>query len=625
MLRCNPAMSFEFRSDGSKAMTQNALVPRQSYQPPAPLGIRETLSKFAEEFGRVWFHRDFGLLVAWIVALAMAAIVVALPDRYSARAQVYVNTESLLRPLLKGLAIDPNLEEQVKVLQKTLLTDVNLSKVLVQIDDSIKPSDRADFANAVEDLRSQIKVDGVGNQLFSISYDGIEPERARQVVQSLLTIFIETNLGQSRTDMQTARDFVDQQILRYEEQLREADRKLSKFRLENSGVAGEQAMSTRIVEARKELDEATIELESAKSVRLVLESRLSKTQAVLGDDSAPAQIVVGDQMVVTAIDRINTLRAQLQGLKLRYTDDHPDVVSTQQSLNALIRQYSGGERQYAKNMTPPKTSDTAAVSVEPNAGVANLSAPTSIGSSPGVVGGVANPGVSQIAGQRNTTSPGQSGRAESPNPEYGEIQVQLVKAKLSILESEQKVARARATLETLRAGALLAPDVEAEYSELTRGYDVMRKNYQELLSRKESARMSQDVDTSVDVVQFRVVEPPVLPAKPSGPNRPMFLIIGTLLALAAGGAGAFVRGVFHDAVVSAQDLHGSFGLPVIATIGPLPGVFGSVRMSIQWVSLVVSVMGIVAAMTMIGFLSPYIGPLRLSFYQMINSALHLWS
>lgn len=597
-------------------MTQNALVPRQSYQPPAPVGIRDTLSKFLEEFGRAWFHRDFGLLVAWIVAITTAIVVVSLPDRYSARAQIYVNTDSLLRPLLKGLAIDPNLEQQVQVLQKTLLTDVNLSKVLVQVDENLKQSDRAEFAGAIEDLRSQIKVDGIGNQLFSISYDGIVPERARQVVQSLLTIFIESNLGQSRTDMQAARDFVDQQITRYEDQLREADQKLSKFRLEHSGVAGEQVLSARIVDARKALDDATIELESAKEVRRVLEARLKTTQAVLGEDSPPPQIVVGDQMVVTAIDRINTLRAQLQGLKLRYTDDHPDVIATQDALNALIRQYSGGERQYAKNMALPKSSGNS----DPSANVANLSS----SSTSSIPGAVANPGVSQALASRRS-GPGSANASQAPNPEYGEIQVQLVKTKLSILEAEQKVARSRATLAAIQSSAQLAPDVEAEYAELTRGYDVMRKNYQELLARKESARMSQDVDTSVDVVQFRVVEPPVLPAKPSGPNRPIYLIVGTMLALAAGGAGAFVRGVFHDAVVSAQDLHASFGLPVIATLGPSPSMFGQVRISIQWVSLVVSVFGIIVAMTMVGFLSPYVAPLRLSIYQLLNSALHLWS
>jgi uncharacterized protein involved in exopolysaccharide biosynthesis len=594
-------------------MTQNALVPRQEYQPPAAVGLRENLTRFVDEFGRAWFHRGLGLLVAWLVAFGAAAIVLALPDKYSARAQVYVNTESLLRPLLKGLAVDPPVDQQVQVLQKTLLTDVNLSKVLVQLDDEMKQADRATFAEAIEDLRSQIKVDGGGNQLFSISYDGIVPDRARQVVQSLLTIFIESNLGQSRTDMQTARDFVDQQIARYEQQLRETDQKLAKFRIENAGIAADPAYSARIQAVRRDLDDATIEIQSAKEVKRLLEARLSTTEAVLGEDTPPPQIVVGDQLVVTAIDRINTLRAQLQALRLRYTDDHPDVIASRDALNALIKQYSGAGDPQSASKGKPKSGPTNVMQV----GTTTLSGGTpraDIGAS----GSVATPGVTAGSGS------GAGNASYTPNPEYGEIQVQLVKTKLAMLEAEQKAARARATLETLELGSKVAPEVEAEFSELTRGYDVIKKNYLELLARRESARMSQAVDTSVDVVQFRVVEPPVLPAKPSGPNRAIFLIIGTLLALAAGAGAAFLRGVFHDAVVSAKDLQDSFGLPVVASLGPSEGIVRRFRVSAQAVSMIISVSGIVAAMTMVGFLSPYLSPLRLLIYQALNNQLHVW-
>jgi uncharacterized protein involved in exopolysaccharide biosynthesis len=511
----------------------------------------------------------------------------------------------------------------------------------VELDDEIKQVDRAQFARTIEDLRSQIKVDGIGNQLFSISYDGIEPERARRVVQSLLTIFIESNLGQSRTDMQTARDFVDQQIARYEQQLREADQKLAQFRLKHSGIAGEQAYSDRIIAARRELDDATIDLESAKQVRKVLEARLSSTQAVMGDDTPPPQIIVGDQMVVTAIDRINTLRAQLQGLRLQYTDNHPDVIASRDALEALIRQYAGdGERQYAAKPRASQSSDVVSAAISASKPGAALANPGGNGLEPSIVGEAAvkhgsggalartePSGITNLAQRSGPQAAGvnQLSQAMSPNPEYGEIQVQLLKTKFAILEAEQKSARAKAILETLQSGANLAPDVEAEFADLTRGYEVMKKNYQQLLSVRESARMSQDVDSSVDVVQFRVVEPPSLPAKPSGPNRSIFLVMGTFLAFAAGGFGAFARGIFHDAVISAQDLHGSFGLPVIATLGSSGGVFGHVRYSVQWVSLIISLMGIAVTMFMIGYFSPYLEPFRQTIYQIINESLHLWS
>jgi hypothetical protein len=361
----------------------------------------------------------------------------------------------------------------------------------------------------------------------------------------------------------------------------------------------------------------------------------------MGDDTPPPQIIVGDQMVVTAIDRINTLRAQLQGLRLQYTDNHPDVIASRDALEALIRQYAGdGERQYAAKPRASQSSDVVSAAISASKPGAALANPGGNGLEPSIVGEAAvkhgsggalartePSGITNLAQRSGPQAAGvnQLSQAMSPNPEYGEIQVQLLKTKFAILEAEQKSARAKAILETLQSGANLAPDVEAEFADLTRGYEVMKKNYQQLLSVRESARMSQDVDSSVDVVQFRVVEPPSLPAKPSGPNRSIFLVMGTFLAFAAGGFGAFARGIFHDAVISAQDLHGSFGLPVIATLGSSGGVFGHVRYSVQWVSLIISLMGIAVTMFMIGYFSPYLEPFRQTIYQIINESLHLWS
>lgn len=563
--------------------------------------IKELLTTVADEIKRSWSSRGFGLLLAWTLAATTAIVALVLPDRYSARAQIYVNTDTLLRPLLKGLAIDTNPEQQVGLLQKTLLTDTNLSKVLLQLDDDLKVASRSDLAGAIEGLRSQIRIDGIGNQLFSISYEGPAPERARQVVQSLLTIFIESNLGQSRTDMQAARDFVDQQIAQYETQLREADQKLAQFRAEHVGVLGQDGFAARLEAARTAYEVASVELQAAREMRATLEQRLNRTEAFLQADTPPPQIVVGDQLIVSAIDRINTLRAQLQALRLRYTDDHPDVIAARDELAALVQQYSDqGATAVAR---APKAATTAAV---PATRGQYVTADASNGTAVKIA--------SDASGGRKLPT------ATTPNPEYAELQVQLLKAKFTATEAEQKVARAKAALTSLQAEARVAPPVEAELADLTRGYEVMKKNYEALLGRRESARLSQAADTSVDVVQFRVVEPPVTPANPSGPNRNIFLLFGTMLALAGGGFGAFVRGTFQDAVISSRDLQSTFGLPVVATIGAPTKAAQPFYMT-EWARLIASVVGIIFCMIAIAYLAPYLEPYRLKAFEVLSDVL----
>src|SRR5262249_40424840 len=113
--------------------------------------------------------------------------------------------------------------------------------------------------------------------------------------------------------------------------------------------------------------------------------------------------------------------------------------------------------------------------------------------------------------------------ATTPNPEYAELKAMLLKSELAILDAQQKVARQQAALANLEAEAKNAPPVEAEFAELTRQFETAKKNYEDMLPRRESARISQAVDTTVDVVQFRVVDPPTVPAKASGPNRNVIL------------------------------------------------------------------------------------------------------
>ena len=560
----------------------NALPPRPERMAPAAPAIKDLFTALIDETSRGWVYRNFGLLIAWVIAIAAAGIAVALPDRYTARAQIYVNTDTLLRPLLKGLTVDSNGEQQVSILQKTLLTDVNLSKVLLQADEDLKVASRSDLAGAISSLRSQIRIDGIGNQLFTISFDGTAPERARQIVQSLLTIFIETNLGMSRTDMQTARDFLDQQIAANQAQLTAATQRLTDFRALHVNVLGETDISSRLAAARVAFQDASLELQGAQEVRKSLKARLSTTDAFVSADTPPAQIVVGDQLIVSSIDRINTLRAQLRELRLRYTEDHPDVIALRDELASLVRQYSTEDAKPGARAQPSSGSTASAT--------------------PGAAG-----------------TSGGTGAHTTPNPQYAEIKAQLLKAELSVLDAEQKVARAQTTLSSLEAQGKIAPPIEAELAELTRAYDTAKKNYEDLLPRRESARMSQAVDTTVDAVQFRIVEPPTLPAKPSGPNRGIILFLGTLAALAGGCFAAFARGIFAGAVVSARDLSATYGLPVIATIassGQRPQ-----RFSLQLATVGVGMAGIVVAMFAVSYAMPSLELYRFKAYAVVSQML----
>src|SRR5690348_1978001 len=82
----------------------------------------------------MWHRRWIGLAAAWIAAIIGVAVVYRIPEKFEASARVYVDTESLLRPLLAGLAIQPNLDQQVALMSRTLISRPNVEKLVRMAD-----------------------------------------------------------------------------------------------------------------------------------------------------------------------------------------------------------------------------------------------------------------------------------------------------------------------------------------------------------------------------------------------------------------------------------------------------------------------------------------------------------
>src|SRR4051812_45122651 len=92
--------------------------------------MQELLQQIVGYLRAMWHRRWLGLAAAWIAAIIGVAVVYRIPERYEASARVYVDTESLLRPLLAGLAIQPNIDQQVALISRTLVSRPNVEKLL---------------------------------------------------------------------------------------------------------------------------------------------------------------------------------------------------------------------------------------------------------------------------------------------------------------------------------------------------------------------------------------------------------------------------------------------------------------------------------------------------------------
>src|SRR6478752_5444804 len=200
--------------------------------------MQEILQQIIALARGMWHRRWIGLGIAWIAAAIGVAVVYRIPERYEASARVFVDTESLLKPLLAGLAIQPNLDQQVALMSRTLISRPNVEKLIRMADLELRVKSNNEREELVDTITKTIRLEGnVAQNLYVISYRDSNPTQARKVVQSLLTIFVESSLGDKRQDTQAAVKFLDEQIKRYEQNLQATETKIKDFRLKYLSVS----------------------------------------------------------------------------------------------------------------------------------------------------------------------------------------------------------------------------------------------------------------------------------------------------------------------------------------------------------------------------------------------------
>lgn len=486
--------------------------------------MEEILRQASVVLRATWQHRRLGMLVAWIVGAVAAGIILRIPDKFEASARIYVDTQSILKPLMTGLAVQPNVEQQVMMLSRTLISRPNVEKLIRMADLDLNIKGRAEQEALVEKLTKTLAIQSVGrDNLYTLSYRDTEPARAQRVVQALVSIFVESSLGDKRQDTDSARKFIDEQIKNYEKKLQEAEERLKDFKLRNVDLQTGDGKSTvdRLSELTATLSTSRLALREAENSRDALRRQIIGEEPVLLPESSGG----GDSGIsLPEIDgRIDTQKRNLDTLLQKYTEQHPDVIGTRRLIKDL-------EEQKKQELLARKKF------------------------------AAANPGA-----------------AISNNPVYQQIKISLAEAEANVASLRARVseyeARYKRSVDLLKT----QPQLEAEYVQLNRDYDIHKKNYEQLVTRRESAELSGDLESVGSVADFRLIDPPRASQNPVAPNRLILLPAGLLLALATGLLAAFLASQLRPVFFDGKTLREVTGLPVLGTVSLIPNPIRSAK------------------------------------------------
>ncbi|MPZ12588.1 MAG: hypothetical protein GEU89_20605 [Kiloniellaceae bacterium] len=478
--------------------------------------MTELFQLFFHYLNALWKRRWIVLLGAWAVAIPGWLVVATMPSIYQSSSRIYVDTSSVLQPLLRGIAVQSDLQTQVQLMQQTLLSRPNLMEVARKTDYDLTVRSDSQMEGLLARLQSKTTVAASREDVFSISFQDSDPQRARNVVQALLDIFVEGNLGQSRNDLNTAEDFIDRQIAEYEARLEEAEDRLARFKQENIDVVlGEGSYLGRATAANNLKARLEQDLAVAIAQRDHLRSELASIP-----ESLPTDLVNTGPPDDTEY-RIVEIEAQLRQLLSHYTEKHPDVVALQRQLDSLMAKQEASRKALAETVDPV--------------------------------------GAEAI----------KTGAYGEPNPIHGQIRLRLIEIETEIENVRRRAATARAEAEALAAKAEDVPQVEAEFQRLNRDYGIIKARHNELLSRRESARMSLNRDAVGQQVQYRLIEPPLVPNQPIGPNRPLFLVAVLILSVFAGLGIALALVMLDTSFSSVAELRAYTGISVLGAVSDM--------------------------------------------------------
>ena len=440
---------------------------------------------------RYWYFLG-PLLAGWLVVWGASWF---LPSVYKSETLILVEQPSMPKDYVVPNVAD-DLQERVQSITQQILSRTRLLHIIDELNLYANERGQTPPDSLIERMRKDIHVALVHDEnnrqvtAFTVSYLSRDPHIAQRVTSELSNLFISENLEVRQRASEDTTKFLESQLEEARKVLAEQEEKVREFKERHPEDLPAQLQSNLQI-LRGLQDQLQTEggaLNAAKQQNVYLQSLLNQYRSLQKTPRTGGRAPVG----LPAInDELDKLRAQLADLSSHYTERHPDV-------RKLKDQIAKTEKMRDEIVADLKTAATKAQTED------NSDTP------------------SQSDGQIGDSSP------------MLQLQSQLRANQIEITNREQSIAALQAKINGYQAHLSQEPLVEQQLTDLSRGYEQSKANYDELLKKKNGSEMATSMELRQQGEHFRVIDPPSLPMKPDFPNRLKFCAIGLAVGIALG-------------------------------------------------------------------------------------------
>src|ERR1700677_1292886 len=456
------------------------------------------------------------LLAGWLLVWAASWV---LPSRYRSSTLILVEQPTMPKDYVTPNVSD-NLQDRLQSITQQILSRTRLLHIIDQL--SLYPGHMT-ADDKVDRMRKEIEIelvrDGDRVNAFNVSYSSRDARTAQQVTSELTNLFISENLEVRQQQSEDTTKFLEGQLETARKTLSDQEEKIREFKGEHVGQLPAQVGSNLQILAglQSQLQTEEDALNTAKQERVYLETLVNQYRSLQGTPKNDGSNTTAGLPALDA--ELEKLRAQLADLSSRYTDRHPDV-------RKLKEQIAKTEKMRSQVAAEQKAGAVAAQS-DPNASAS---------------------------------------AAGDPSSPLVQLQGQLQANRTEIANREQSIKDLSAKVTDYQARLNQEPVREQELSDLTRGYDQSKANYDELLKKKNESAMATSMELLQQGERFRIIDPPSLPLKPDFPNRLKFCAIGLAIGLALGTVVAGAFEVMDDKIYDEKEFVKLLPVTVISEI-----------------------------------------------------------
>jgi polysaccharide biosynthesis transport protein len=490
------------------------------------------LRRYLEIARRRHLHFLITMFLGWLIVWGASWV---LPARYKSSTLILVEQPTMPKDyVLPNVSND--LQERLQSITQQILSRTRLEHIIEELHLYSSEGSRLSPDELVERMRRDINIELVRDpqnhiSAFNVYYSAGDPHVAQQVTSELTNLFISKNLEVRQQQSEGTTKFLESQLEAARQALSEQERKIREFKGQHVGELPSQLASNLQILGglQSQLQNEEDALNTAKQQHVYLETLTGQyrafKEAPRGAEGAP----VGFSAVEQELER---LKAQLADLSSRYTERHPDV-------RKLKDRIAKNEKMRDQLLADLKD--------KPNSSQAD-----------------------EVGTTANAPDPTQA----SP---MAQLQGRLQVNQIEIKNREQAIAGLKAKINDYQARLNQEPVREQQLTDLTRGYDQSKANYDELLKKKNDSAMATRMELLQQGERFRILDPPSLPSKPDFPNRLKFCGLGLVVGLALGAGVVASFELMDDRVYNEKELKDLLPVTVISEIPVIENPFDEQR------------------------------------------------